>query len=62
MVQLYQFPIGQRVEVHYGCQILSRHPRNGGLITLLEVGGCIRPHGLPIVALGMGLVSQSFAA
>ena len=58
MVQLYQFPTGRSLESRYGCQVLSQHPRNGGLplatITLLDVGGYICPHNWPVVALGMG--------
>ena len=65
MVQLYQFLLGEGLGARYGCQVLSWHPRNGGLllaeITLPDVGGCIHPHSWPIVALGMGPMRQSSA-
>ena len=62
MVQLYQFPTRQRARAR-GCQVLSRNPQNRGFplaaITLSDIGGCIHPHSWLVVALGMGLVSQS---
>ena len=58
-------PLGDGQRACYGCQVLSRHPQNGGLllvaITLLDVSGCIRPHGWPIVALGISPMRQSSA-
>ena len=58
--------MGKGPRARCGFQVLSRHPCNGGFplaaITLPDIGGCIRPHGWPVVALGMGPMCQSSTA
>ena len=65
MVQLYQFPIGQRAKGSLWLSGSEPTPSKWGLplavITLPDVGGCIRPQSWLVVALGMSPMRQSSA-
>ena len=67
MVQLYQFPTRRRAKGSLWSSDSKPTPLRRGLAigsdhTFPDIGSCIRPHGWPVVALGMGLVRQSSAA
>ena len=66
MVQLYQFPTRRRARDSLWLLGSKPAPLKWGLAAgsnhTSYVGGCIRPHGWPIVALGIGLMRQSSAA
>ena len=55
MVQLYQFLIRRRAKGLLWLSGSELIPSKWGLV----VGGCIHPHGWPVVALGIGHMRQS---